>query len=362
MKNATITVGIDTLCYYYPLTYKQKESMIEKLKSAKGFYKDKSDYFSEIKQYHSDAYIEYGVKIFLQKYSKGPWHLHLIVHPAKILGDSDRTSLWMPSKSEYSEISRRITEILRKAGFNQDVDHLSLTRVDLTANLHFPKQSVVEEYLRILKKGMILPHFRLEKFHEKDHKAKNCKLANTHSYKQSCKSGAFFAYDKISQLEMIDGFSAGLADQHILRLEIQLNSKGMKKWLKKEDKCSAWKTIRALSAQHFEILEWYLSRILPTACGHIHYGEAAELLEGLRKSKSKERLQYFLRKQSDCKDLQTALEKTAEKFDLSKSKTRKLLEKCRKIGLNPITLTNSNKHEQLPSLPNILESNMHFFS
>ena len=107
------------------------------------------------------------------------------------------------------------------------------------------KSSRIDEYLRILKKGILLPHYRPEKFHEKEHKAKDCKLANTHSYKQSCKSSAFFAYDKVSQLEMIDCISTGIADQHILRLEVQLSSKGMKKWLKEDGKSSAWKTISA---------------------------------------------------------------------------------------------------------------------
>ena len=362
MTHCPITRGVDTLCYYHPLTSDQKDAMVKKLKSSKGFYKDKSDYFSETKQYHSDAYIEWGVKIFIRKCSNVPWHLQLIVHPEMVLGDADRAELWMPSKSDYKEISSRITKILHEAGLKLDADQLSLTRVDLTANLQFPEQSMVDEYLRILKKGILLPHYRPEKFHEKEHKAKNCKLANTHSYKQSCKSSAFFAYDKVSQLEMIDCISTGVADQHILRLEIQLSSKGMTKWLKKDDKRSAWKTIHTLSAQHYNILTWYLSRILPSADEHVQYSKAEALLEKLRKSKTKEHLQYFLRKQSDCKDLQTALEKTAEKFNLNKSKTRKLLEKCRKIEFNPITLTNGGEYERLPSLLFILKRNAHWFS
>lgn len=177
----------------------------------------------------------------------------------------------------------------------------------------------------------------------------------THSYKQSCKSAAFFAYDKISQLEMLDEHSSDLTDRHILRLEVQLNSNGMKKWLDTDDRSSAWKTISALSSQHFRILKWYLARILPVAGDHIPYSEAARRIESLRNSKTKERLKCFLRKQSDCKDLQTALAKTAELFNLSKSKTRKLLVKCRAIGLNPITLKNEDKHERLPSLLTILK-------
>lgn len=352
---SSVSSGVDTLCYDYPLTSEQKKAMVAYLRTRKGFIRGKRDYFAETKLYHSDAFWEWGIKIYIRKFAAGPWHLNLIVHPVMVLGDPDRTMLWEPSKSEYSKICSIISKILNKSGLTVNADQLSLTRVDLTTNLGFPEQDLVDTYLRILKKGMLLPHYRLERFSEKEHKAKNCKVANAHSYKQSCKSAAFFAYDKVSQLEMLDDCSTALANRHILRLEVQLNSKGMQKWLDEADKSDTWKTICSLSAQHYKILAWYLSRILPAADDHIRYSEAAEIIERLRKSKTRERLQYFLRKQSDCKDLQTALEKTAEKFKLNKSKPRKLLEKCRRMGLNPITLKNDDKHERLPSLVTILK-------
>ena len=71
------------------------------------------------------------------------------------------------------------------------VDDMLLYRPDVTVNFIFGDGSVVGEYIRILKKSVILPHYKVDWFREKEKKAKDCKLANRHSHKQYCKSAAF---------------------------------------------------------------------------------------------------------------------------------------------------------------------------
>ena len=99
----------------------------------------------------------------------------------------------------------------------------------------FEDSDLAESYLRILKKGLLLPHYHLEWFRKNERKAKDIKAANTHSYKQACQSAAFFSYDKTAQLEMIGRFPDRLIGKRVLRLEVQLRRKGIRKWVCEDD-------------------------------------------------------------------------------------------------------------------------------
>jgi hypothetical protein len=92
-------------------------------------------------------------------------------------------------------------------------------RADYTQNHCFSDAELVQAYLRILKKSRVLPHYRVEEFREEEGKTKDVREANRHSYKQSCKSAAFFAYDKTAQLAMLGEEGAKLKSGRILRLE-----------------------------------------------------------------------------------------------------------------------------------------------
>ena len=120
---------------------------------------------------------------------------------------------------------------LKKVQLDLPPETLSLSRVDVTADLEFDDAALVTEYLRIIKKSRILPHYKTDWFKEKDGKARDCREANRHSYKQCCKQGALFAYDKTAQLQMIDRLPNALIGKRILRIEAQLRRKGILKWV-----------------------------------------------------------------------------------------------------------------------------------
>lgn len=80
---------------------------------------------------------------------------------------------------------------------------MQLRRANYTQNYCFSGAELVQAYLRILKKSRVLPHYRVEQFREGKGKTKDVREANRHSYKQSCNSAAFFAYDKTTQLAIL---------------------------------------------------------------------------------------------------------------------------------------------------------------
>ncbi len=107
--------------------------------------------------------------------------------------------------------------------------------MDCTVDLYLPGEAVTLEYIRIMKKGCILPHYKKDRFKENEKKAKDVTEANNHSCRQFCKSAAFFAYDKTAQLKMTDRLTEQLVESNVLRFEAELKRPAMKKHLGKQD-------------------------------------------------------------------------------------------------------------------------------
>lgn len=347
-----IKFGIDTLSYYLKLTSKQKSKIMENLKKLPKFYTETSDYCENTYSYLSDCFVDEGVRIWFSRKNGKPWGLLIVVHPTLALGISDRSTLYIPrKKSEYKKIVQTVDNLLDSVNIPCSIDEMKLYRGDITANLIFDKSTLVDEYIRILKKSRLLPHYQLDLFRKSEHKAKDSKTANQHSHKQYCKSAAFFAYDKTAQLEMIDAFPASLLGKCVLRLEAQLRRKGMKKWVGKDSMDgSNWSIIKKLGEQSEKILQWYLKRLQPVNVAYVRYRDAANMIESIKGRKNRERMICLLKKASSSDSLTAALEKLRKEYGLNKGQCKNVLRKFERLGISPITLTNSSDYDKLPSL------------
>lgn len=334
--------------YYHCLSPRQKNMIMERLRQKSGFQCRKADYFEETYLYTSDHFASQGVKLEIFRKKKSVWGLKVIVHPTLVLGECDRSALYQPKKKSYKEIVKTVDKLLETAAMPCSVDDMKLYRVDLSANLIFKAASMVIDYLRVIKKSLLLPKYHLEWFRENEGKAKDCKLANEHSYKQSCKSSAFFAYDKTAQLEMIEHFPEALIGKRVLRLEAQLRRKGMKKWVSKGDMGNNWDIIRSVGENPEKVLCWYLDRLQPVVADYVRYEDGATSVSAVKGKKTRERMLYLLRKTSDSRDLTAALEKLRDKYDLNINQCNTVLKEFKKLGISPITLRNDSYDDKLP--------------
>jgi hypothetical protein len=226
--------------------------------------------------------------------------------------------------------------------------------VDVTANLVFDDASSVQRYLRILKKGLLLSHYRLMWFHPDDGKAKDAREANRCSYRQGCKSATFFAYDKTAQLHMIDRFPDRLIGKQVLRLEVQLRRKAMVKWVGADSMDKNEKILKKLCKQTTDIIQWYLERMKLSDGVCVRYEAAVEQISGVKGQKLKKRMLYLLRKTSDSRDLTSALDKLMDKYGLKKGQVDRVLKEFQELGINPITLPNTEQLDELPPLSDLL--------
>ena len=345
-----IQIGIDTISYYHCLSPKQKRKIMEKLTALPQFRPIKENYEHDSYKYASGYFAEQGVKLQISRIAGNPWGLLVIIHPTLVLGEDDRSALYQASKSSYNKIVRAVDKMLKSVNVPCSLDDMSIYRPDVTANLIFDDGGLVDEYIRILKKSKILPHYRLDWFREKEKKAEDCKLANRHSHKQRCKSAAFFIYDKTAQLEMIDHFPDALMGKKVLRLEAQLRRKTLKKWVPDKALGNDWEIIRDVYKNRKKIIKWYLDRIQPVG-KYVRYKDAVGLIEDAKlKEKTRDRMLYLLRKTSDKESLTAALKDLKAEYHLTGSQCRTVLRKFRKLGISPITLPNSSEFDELPPI------------
>ena len=153
---------------------------------------------------------------------------------------------------------------------------------------------------------------------------------------------------------MIDRFPDYLSENNILRLEAELKREALKKRVGKQT--DNYHYLKAGAKQACQVIRWYLKRLFRRADGsHLRYQEAVQLIQKkISKKKTRERLEYLLRKASDSQSLDAALCKTQDKFNLSDSQTGRLLEQCRKLGLCPLTLPNASGVASLKNLMSLI--------
>lgn len=345
-----VEIGIDSFSCTYGLTPKEKDRILSALRVRPKFQTRCSDYFDNTYDYTSDCFAGQGIKLRVSRYKGSIWSLTVMIHPTLLLGNTDRSALFHPSKSSSKTMMTKADILLTQIHCPCKIKEMKLYRVDVTANLIFGTVALVESYLRILKKSLLLPKYHVEQFKKDERKAKDWKEANRHSYKQSCKSASFFAYDKTAQLEMIDASPASLVEKRVLRLEVQLRRKGMKKWVGKDHMDNSCKILTILHEKASAILRWYLERLQLKGHRYVRYEEAKEIIRNQKNKRTRERMLYLLRKASDRKSLSNAIEDLKVKFGLKPGQVTRILKKFDKLGISPIALTNPGKVESLPVL------------
>ncbi len=309
----------------------------------------KIDYFNSKEFLYSGFRENQGIKIYLSHFGL-LYQLRIQIEPCRVLGSNNPTDLYISNKKAYRKLVKITDEILKNCKVPRSIDKMKICRIDLTNDLYFDDHEMLMQYLRILKKGMILPHYKLKRFNEKEKKAKDPVSANKHAYRQQCKSAIFTAYDKTAQLDMIGRADNILMGKYILRLETALKRNTMQKHLGKQS--DNYHFLKTGAEKSQKVIIWYLKRIFKGCTGsHVCYQDAVDKVNAtLWKEKTKKRLCYFLRKVSDSQSLNAAIDKTCERFRLSSSQMSRLMKKLDQLDIHPITLPNNCKFEYLKEL------------
>ena len=348
--HAEVQYGIDTVCFYHVLTGKQAEAIISKLAKLPEFFTEVDDYEKDSYSCRSEYYTDQGIKARVAKYNGKPWGLYILVHPTLLLGNDDRSALYQPKKRSYNELLKRIEKPFEKLKIPFTLEEMALSRADITINLIFHDAEYVSRYLRTIKKALIPAHYSLDRFRKDEHKARNPKEANKHSYTQRCMSASYFVYDKTSQLQMVNKFPKSMKGKRVLRLEAQLSSKAIKHRVKLNARGDPYKTLRQLYTNCKSIHKKYLKRMKLLLGDHLRYEDAVQRVNSVKGKKTRTRMLEIM----DALGYNNAnLSNVVEKLELKPGAVDKAFKKFAELGFSPITVPNA-EGEALPCIRKLL--------
>ncbi len=257
-KTDNFNFGVHTYAVSKVLTSKQ---YFEIKSSFNGKCDCSGNYFTSNEEIYFHRFSKMGIKIYLSR-SESIYTLKVRLEPCRILNSENPAALYQPMKKSYNKIVDKADKLLESINIPYAIDKMKICRMDCTVDLYLQSKDITLGYIRILKKGCILPHYKKDCFKENEKKAKDIAEANKHSFRQSCKSAAFFTYDKTAQLQMTDRLTEQLVDKNVLRLEAELKRPAMKKHLGKLD--SNYHYLKNGAKQGSKIIKWYLKRMLKT--------------------------------------------------------------------------------------------------
>ena len=347
----SIFYGVHTYSVGMVLTYQQFKKIQDACYET-GCVQDTSDIWIRKERLNCYAYHEQGIRINLHGISGKLYRLRVQIEPCRVLSEANPTALFQPDKWNYRHLVMTADRLLKNLKVPCSIDNMKISRCDLTANIGFSSQEELMEYLRILKKSLIIPRYKYVFFEKRGQKVNDWKIANAHSHCLSCKSASFLIYDKIAQLEMIDRSDETLLNKHILRLEAELKRPALKKHIGKKRMYDNQSILIAASRKCPKVINWYINRLQPKCDQYLRYEDAVEQIKHVQllKEKTRNRMLYLLRKTSDKDSLTTALEHLKIRENLSNSQCNSILKKFKRLGISPITLRNDSKFDTLPAL------------
>lgn len=303
-------------------------------------------------------FCEQGIVLYLSRFKSGGHQLYRLkvrIEPCRVLGSSSPLALYQPNRKSYQQLVKTADRMLKKIKVPRSIDDMKICRQDMTVDLYFQTEEPVKQYVRACQKGMVLPHYKQERFRDAEHKAKYAEEANRGSCRQTCKSASFFVYNKSAQLKMTGRDTDVLKELHILRLEAELKRPALKKRL--GEQADNYHYLKEGERRAKKVVEWYLKRIFKNADGeHLRFEDATIMMKQSGwKEKTRKQITYLLRKVSDSQSLNAAIGKTKQKYGLSVGQMERLLIKLRKLDISPITLPNTSKNGRLKSLIRLIK-------
>ena len=347
----TISSGIHTLSFSRALTGKAYHEILRAARKVGMPVEAQDDYFSDSSIHTLLGLQKRGIVIYLSRPKRTVYMLKLRIEPERLLGNTNAQALWQCKRGEWKRLVKSADAPLQPMYIPSLAD-MKLSIMELTANLSFPEQRYVDEYLGILKSGCVNAHYRRLYFDKHSGKAKNAAEANRHSYKVACKQKSLFVYDKTAQLLMTERI-AKLPDHRTLRIEVSLRREAIKKEFGKG--CTVKEYLEKGSKNAQKIVREFLKRLLLSEGQYYPYDEAIELVQQFKTEKTHQRAALLIQLCSRKKSLDQAIRAMRTEYGVKRSLVERVIRKMEKIGLSPLTIPIRRHAQPLPSLLSLLE-------
>ena len=364
IKKMKTSTGIHTFSLTLPrLGYQKVQEIVDSAYDNHYQVSSKSDQYNLDHVYKFDEFAEQGIRIEAFQYASHPGFVRLMLTPGSLLhGEYRPMDLFDASKEDWKKIQAAFNSQVNLDGFPISWDKFSLSRIDVTWDFYLDNDEEVIAWIHTIKKSMRSPKYRKIEFTKKT--AKDPTEANRHSCeyctatkRRDKKNGreygkqpatAFKAYDK--RFEVAD---ENILDKPVLRLELSLSRQSLLSRLKKKKTSRIRKILKGAAKGAEDIIFRFLKSSMYIDGNIFLYEDALKMILNEPRLKDKRRAQMLelLRKCSDSDNLFSAL----KKMNLKRGQQDALLKSFKKINLSPITLPNSSKIQELPSIRDLIE-------
>lgn len=307
IKNATAVSGrysMHTMSFCARLTSKGAKTIRDKLVAyceAKGlrYYENKNER-ADTKELIFPGFLTYGLNsVKVKAISKDAGrinYLQIKVNPRMMFHKDAHPFVYIADADDVRNIPNRIQDFLDMT----DIDGISkeyfyIQRIDYCANIRLRSRYEVEEYMRLVKKGLCPYHtIRKEEYSETQRRW----IPTQNSFTVYCGSYEFSVYDKQSQMMgKTDKYKAeDIAEaEGIVRVELRVKRNKILYEKKKSDYKSEIEYLMNTAEISERLLDRYLRECFGTGC-FVKASKVEEIIrESSYKDKTKERMYRIIR-------------------------------------------------------------------
>lgn len=315
--------------------------------------------------YICTKYTDTGIRIRLEHISSKKEHpkyfIRIVVNPRKLIyPQSGYLGILPPEEDSIELLEKTFRHQFRKSPFEKEFRKYYLSRVDLCTNIRCDNKKVFRELVRLLRKTATPKKYERKMYQHKDRKKAN--QYNKHYIRIACDSQELVIYDKTYQINENDLIVAyeGLPS-NVLRIEVHYGRDKLRRLEKSSGTDDPLDLLWQLMQESEQRICKLVGKCYPDQ-PYLSYENGLAAIDSHDKFPQpvKDTMSTLLTKMRRTQNIDNAF----QAMEQQGIKTDGLLNKFRKLGINPIPLLErySTKHmpslleNRMPSLTEILHS------
>lgn len=354
IKNATAVscrYSMHTMSFCVRLAPKEAKTIRDKLVvycEAKGlrYYEDKNEW-ADTKELIFPGFLTYGLNLVKVKaISKNAgiiYYLQIKVNPRMMFHKDAHPFVYIADADDVRKSLDKIQNFLDMININGiSKECFYIQRIDYCANIRLRSRYEVEEYMRLVKKGLCpYPTIRKEEYS----KTQGRWIPTRNSFTVYCGSYEFSVYDKQSQMMgEKDRYKAeDIAEaEGVVRVELRVKRNKVRYEKKKSDCESEIEYLMNTAEISERLLDKYLRECFGTGC-FVKASRAEEIIrESSYKDKTKERMCRIIRDTA-----KNGLQKASLRYVKRHKSFYDVMSRFNSLGISPITIKQRSEIECL---------------
>ncbi|MCI9571253.1 MAG: hypothetical protein HFH97_01370 [Lachnospiraceae bacterium] len=354
IKNATAASGrysMHTMSFCTRLTPREAKTIREKLIAycdAEGLrYHEHRNEWADTKELIFDGFLTYGlnpVKVrTISKNSGKIYYLQIKVNPRMMFHKDAHPFVYIADADDVRNSLDRVQDFLDMTDINEiSKECFYIQRIDYCANIRLRSRYEVEEYMRLVRKGLCpYPTIRKEEYSETQKRW----MPTQNSFTVCCKSYEFSVYDKQSQMmgENEKYKAEDIAEaEGIVRIELRVKRNKIRYEKKRFDYESEIEYLMKTAEISERLLEKHLRECFGTGC-FVKASKAEEIIwESRYKDKTKERMCRIVRDTA-----KSGLPKARLRYGEKHNNFCDMMDRFNFLGISPITIRQRSEIECL---------------